>query len=93
MTHKDRARWLSDHGWRPEIADEPCDVTTFGQSFWFDEDGGNRSLWLRVNDGSAMIHGPRREVMTWVQLTEWIEGKSPEAKKPLAGQRSLFGDE
>jgi hypothetical protein len=31
--------------------------------------------------------------MTWQQLVEWVEGKQPEAKKPLQGQRNLFGDD
>jgi hypothetical protein len=31
-------------------------------------------------------------VMTWEQLQAWIT-EQPEAKKPLAAQRNLFGDD
>ena len=52
------------------------------------------SLWLAVRDGAAVIHGVNEPTLSWVDLVEWIEPtKQPEAKKPLAAQRNLFGDD
>lgn len=41
--------------------------------------------------GVSLLDGPRDEAMTFEQLQAWIDGS--DAKKPLLGQRSLFGDD
>lgn len=93
-THNQRRQWLESHGWQQIIMPNAHNVQGIGNSHRFEEQSEpHRGLWLGIFTGVALLDGPRDEAMTWKELTEWIEGKSPEAKKPLAGQRSLFGDE
>jgi hypothetical protein len=92
MTTNDRMQWLATHDWIVDQRFFPVRCEVDGKWHWLDGPG-NKTIYVRDSDGAGIILGGPRDVMTWTQLTEWIEGKSPEVKKPLAGQRSLFGDE
>ncbi len=93
-THSQRLKWLESHGWKVFDLTRPQQITGIGLSARFEETAApHRGLWLAISTGVALLDGPRDEGMTWQQLVDWIDGKEPEVKKPLAGQRSLFGDE
>ena len=92
MTHADRLVWLAQHGWLPDGL-EGRYVGSLGECIWVDGFKGQmpRSMWLRVNDGSAYLHGVT-DVMTWPQCQAWID---PPPEVPVvapAAARGLFDD-
>ena len=92
-THNQRRQWMESHGWLQEQLSTPCKIKDLGESYWFEEvNEPRRSLWLGVSDGWAVLHGAGSQAMTWTELQNWIENKA-EVKKPLQGQKSLFGDD
>lgn len=94
MTHRQRIAWLKSRGY--DAQEQGRDIPQIGLSVWIDGPSRVRpvSLWLAVNDGRVIIHGPGDEILSWADAQEWIEPtKEPERKKPFAAQRNLFGDE
>ena len=92
MTHANRLTWLQKHGW---LADgfEGRNISAIGKCIWVDGNKGAlfRSMWLRVNDGSAYLHGVT-DVMTWPQCQAWID---PPPEVPVVAPvvaRGLFDD-
>lgn len=90
MTHNQRLQWLKARGFLAEI--RSCELPDLGMCVWVDGNIGMRpvSLWLSVKDGTAILHGPGDQVMSWESVQDWIEKKEVEAKKPLPAQRNLF---
>jgi len=94
MSHLHRMSWLKVHGFLAEV--RSCTLPDLGTCVWIDGNKGERpvSLWLSVREGKAILHGPGDQVMSWEDVQEWIAPTvQPEAKKPLAAQRNLFGDD
>jgi hypothetical protein len=92
-THNQRREWMEEHGWVQEQLPTPCRIKEFGDAYWFEELGEpRRSLWLCVSDGRALLHGAGSQAMMWAELQNWIERRE-EQKKPLANQKTLFGDD
>lgn len=84
---------IADHGWHADSKLYPVRCEVEGKWHWIDGPA-QKTIYLRDSDGAGIILGGPREVLTWEQVQDWIEGKQQaEAKKPLTGQRSLFGDE
>jgi len=92
MTHRQRLAWLSEHGFVAE--DRGIVHATLGTCSLVtgERQGDAESLWLAARDGSALVHTSSLPAMTWEELQVWIEAK-PEAKKSLAAQRNLSGDD
>lgn len=94
MTHSSRLQWLAERGFLPE--DRSISLPDIGTCLWIDGNKGHRpvSLWLAVRDGSTILHGITKGVMTWEELQEWVEPPVEEVK-PVAvkeRQRGLFDD-
>ena len=92
MTTNDRMQWLAAHDWIVDARFFPVRCEVEGKWHWLDGPG-HKTIYVRDSDGAGIILGGPRDVMTWQQLQDWVEGKRPEAKKPLQGQRNLFGDD
>ncbi len=92
MSHNQRLYWLKTLGFEAET--RSCNLPELGTCVWVDGVKCERSvsLWLSARDGSAVIHGVNEPALTWEQLQDWVQNK-PEAKKPVAKTRSLFGDD
>jgi len=93
LTTKDRLQWLADHDWHADSQLYPVRCEVEGKWHWIDGPA-QKTIYLRDSDGAGILLGGPREVLTWQQVQDWIEGKQlAAAKKPLTGQRSLFGDD
>ena len=92
MSHNQRLMWLKTMGWLPE--DWGADLKELGRAVCVKgiRQGEAESFWLAARDGSAVVHGENTPVKSWEELQAWVTEK-PEAKKPLAAQRNLFGDD
>ncbi len=91
-THGQRREWMEANCWYQIEMPAPHDVRGIGKSVRFEEQSGAlRGLWMAISTGVSLLDGPRDEAMTFEQLQSWIQGT--DAKKPLQGQRSLFGDD
>lgn len=92
-THGERRTWMESHGWRQASAPfRTVDIKGLGNCARFEEQNEpQRGLWMAISTGVSLLDGPRDEAMTFEQLQAWIDGT--EAKKPLQGQKSLFGDD
>lgn len=93
MSHNQRLMWLKSLGFLPE--DWGTEIASLGRSVLVK---GTRheiheEFWLAACDGRALIHNENTNVKSWEELQAWIQEKPPEAKKPLAAQRNLFGDD
>ena len=93
MSHNQRLRWLATLGWIPD--DRGADLADLGRSVIVRgiRLGQDEAFWLAANDGRAAILEETTPVKSWEELQEWVQAKPPEAKKPLAAQRNLFGDD
>lgn len=93
MTHRQRLQWLAERGFVAE--DRGIVHATLGTCSLV---GGMRqgfaeSLWLSARDGTALVWSTNDPPISWEKLQQWIQEKQSEAKKPLAAQRNLFGDD
>jgi hypothetical protein len=84
---------MEAHGWYQESAPfRPVDIKGLGSCARFEEQAEpQRGLWMAISTGVSMLDGPRSEGMTFGDLQRWIDGTGE--KKPLQGQRNLFGDD
>ena len=92
MSHNQRLMWLKSLGWL--LDDRGADLAELGRCVIVRgiRLGQDEAFWLAANDGRAAILEENTPVKSWPELQAWIEEK-PEAKKPLAAQRNLFGDD
>ena len=94
-THSSRRIWMESKGWLQISAPfRTVDIKGLGNCARFEEQAEpQRGLWMAISTGVSLLDGPRDEAMKFGELQRWIEGSEDQAKKPLQGQRSLFGDE
>lgn len=92
-THRQRLAWLREHGFDSD--ERGHDLNQLGFSVLVEgvRDGQHEQFWLSVKEGNAEVHYETSPVKSWEELQAWIQEKPPEAKKPLAAQRNLFGDD
>jgi hypothetical protein len=92
MSHNQRLYWLKTLGFTAQ--DRGIVHATLGTCSLVtgERQGEPEEFWLAARDGSALVHTSSLPVMTWEELQAWIQ-EQPEAKKPLAAQRNLFGDD
>jgi hypothetical protein len=92
MSHNQRLYWLRTLGFTAQ--DRGIIHGTLGTCSLVtgERQGETEEFWLAARDGSALVHRSSLPVMTWAELQAWIT-EQLEAKKPLAAQRNLFGDD
>jgi len=91
-SHAVRLAWLAQHGWLPDGL-EGRYVGSLGECIWVDGFKGQmpRSMWLRLHDGSAYLHGVT-DVMTWLQCQAWIDPPPEVLVVAPVVARGLFDD-
>ena len=84
-SHRERERYLRDHGWR--LIGGEHDVPDLGVCWWIEPAGmlPAVSAWLSVRDWQVHWHGGPSE--TWQQFCAWLTAP-PAAPKLVA--RRLF---
>ena len=96
MNHNDRLKILQSRGWtceHPNAIHRPIGRDGVSRGSVYLEGLINsqpREAFLSIEDGFVMLI--RGEDFTFDQFIALLDRK-PEAVKPLAGQRSLWGDE
>jgi hypothetical protein len=99
MNHKERMKTLTARGWTCDYpnAVHPINVDKISyRCVWcvgpmpgFSE---LQAVYLDVEDGNVFLTGREHKDYSWDEFLAELDRK-PEAAKPLAGQRSLWGDE
>lgn len=89
MTDNQRMQWLAERGWHHDASMGLISPALSGKYHWVDGPD-NKTLYVRDTDGAFVILGGPKELGTWEQLQDLVEGRLDPVKKYLPGQKSLF---